>query len=348
VKTRAVVVSTGARTALGLSALETAFLLRTGSSGLGASPLVDAEGEPVTMAFDPTLEPLAIGAERAVALGLSAMEEAMRPVSAVGAGLRAALVLCVSERFADKERVAEGATLAGRLHLRARELVPGIDLETSARGPASAAFALSRALDALASGGLDAVLLGGAHSDYDPAVVRALQAERRLFRPSAPFGVLLGEAAAFVLLAREDVARRLRMPPLARVWGVGSAMERATPTNDVSAFEATGLTRAVRAATAELAAEELRVGHMIVDHGFEVRRLHEWQAMVTRTQTLWGEPSAVDAPAQRLGHLGAAALPLALVLAAEGHRRGHAPSPIALATAATDSGERGAILVARG
>jgi 3-oxoacyl-[acyl-carrier-protein] synthase-1 len=347
VKTRAVVVSTGARTALGLSALETAFLLRTGSTGLGASPLVDAEGEAVTMAFDPTLDPLAIGAERAAVLGVAAMEETIRPVAAV-AGLRTALVLCVSERFAEKALVAEGATLAGRLHVRARELVSGIELETSARGAASAAFALPRALDALASGALDAVLLGGAHSDYDPAVVRALEAERRLFRPSSPFGVLLGEAAAFVLLAREDVARRLRMPPLARVWGVGSAMERATPSNDVSAFEATGLTRAVRAATAELAAEELRVGHMIVDHGFEVRRLHEWQAMVTRTQTLWGEPSAVEAPAQRLGHVGAAALPLALVLASEGHRRGHAPSPIALATAATDTGERGAILVARG
>ncbi len=102
---------------------------------------------------------------------------------------------------------------------------------------------------------------------------------------------------------------------------------------------------AFRAAGEPLAEAALRAGWAISDHTFEARRILEWQAAVTRTHALWGEPHRLDSPAQRIGNLGAAALLLAMVLAAEGWRRHYAPSGIALAFAGSDAGERGALLL---
>ena len=148
---------------------------------------------------------------------------------------------------------------------------------------------------------------------------------------------------AFVLLVREDAARAAKLPALARVVGVGTGVDRATPDNDEPAFDARGLTAAVRAAGADLTADQLKVGWSWNDLTFEMRRTYEWQAMVTRTGGLWGEPYATEWPAQRLGHLGAAALPLHMELAVEGWRRGWAPSSIAMSLVGSDGGDRGAV-----
>jgi 3-oxoacyl-[acyl-carrier-protein] synthase-1 len=216
-------------------------------------------------------------------------------------------------------------------------------IATPSPGAAGAAIALGRALDAMAERRLDAVLLGGVHTDYDPAVIARLEAQGRLFTPRNLDALIPGEAAAFALLAREDVVRVAKLPTLARVVGVGTGVERATPDNDEPAFDARGLTAAVRAAGADLLAEQLKVGWSFNDLTFEMRRTYEWQAMVTRTGGLWGEPYATEWPAQRLGHLGAAALPLHVALAAEGWRRGWAPSSIAMALVGSDGGDRGAL-----
>jgi len=101
----------------------------------------------------------------------------------------------------------------------------------------------------------------------------------------------------------------------------------------------------VRKAAAELVDEKLRVGWMLTDLTFEMWRVYEWQAMLVRTQHVWGEPQRMDAPAQRLGHLGAAAMPLHMVLASEAWRRGYAPHPLAFSLAGSDSGERAALLM---
>ena len=345
-KSRAFVISAGARTSLGQTLTQTAFLLRTGVPALGAAPLVDPEGEPVTMAFDPTLDPYLTGEERAAALASSALHEALAPLGDEASTLSARLLLCLgNSRAAVRGEAAPGALIASRVHARARELLPGITLELAARGPASPAFALPKSLEALASREIDLLVLGGAHTDYDPEAIRALAEQGRLFTPKNLDALIAGEAAAFVVLTREEVARRLGLRASARIADLGSAVDASRPDNDASAFEATGITAAVRAATDELAAEQLRAGWALTDHTFEMRRIQEWQAMITRTHKIWGAPHHVDSPAQRIGHLGAAAMPLQIALATEGWKRGWAPSAIALCFAASDSGERGAILL---
>jgi 3-oxoacyl-[acyl-carrier-protein] synthase I len=109
-KTRAVVASAGARTALGQTLVETAFLLRTGVTAIAAAPLVDEEGEQVTMCFDPTQDPYVVGEERAAALARPALAEAIAPLSAAAGSAAAQLLLCLDERTARK--AAPGGALA--------------------------------------------------------------------------------------------------------------------------------------------------------------------------------------------------------------------------------------------
>lgn len=346
-KTLAVCAACGARTPLGGTLVETAFLLRTGIAAIAASPLADADGEQVTMCFDKSIDPYLVGEERAAELGGPALLAALAELGEEGESLSLRLLLCVDGplRPPVKGEPVSGALLAQRLHARARAISPGITLETCARGSAGAAFALPKALEALAARQMDALVLGGVHTDYDPARIALLAEQGRLHGPKNLDAVIPGEAAAFVILMREDTARRLHLDPMARVSGIGSAVAKARADNDESVIDAKGLTAAVRAAAADLAAEELRAGWLLTDHTFESARILEWQTMSTRAHALFGSPYYLESPAQRLGHLGAASLPLAMALAAEGWKRGYAPSAIAMALAGSDSGERGAIVL---
>jgi 3-oxoacyl-[acyl-carrier-protein] synthase-1 len=90
----------------------------------------------------------------------------------------------------------------------------------------------------------------------------------------------------------------------------------------------------------------MRAGWLLSDLTFEDWRAREWQAVYVRAAHVLGPPHCIDNPAQRLGHLGVAALPLSLVLVAEANRHGHAPSPLALTMASSDDGARTAMLLA--
>jgi 3-oxoacyl-[acyl-carrier-protein] synthase-1 len=346
-KTLAVCVASGARTPLGGTLVETAFLLRTGIAAIAAAPLADAEGEQITMCFDKALDPYLVGDERAAELAAPALAEALSQLGEEGESLSLRLLLCVDAPWRRIERgaAARGALLAQRLHARARETAPGITLEVCARGSAGAAFALPKALEALASRQMDALVLGGVHTDYDPATISAMAEQGRLYGPKSLDAMIPGEAAAFVVLMREDTARRLHLDAAARIAGIGTAVAKARADNDESVMDARGLTAAVRAAATELAAEQLRAGWILTDHTFESARILEWQTMATRAHTLFGSPYFLESPGQRLGHLGAASLPLSIALAAEGWKRGYAPSAIAMALAGSDAGERGAVLL---
>lgn len=347
---RAVIVGMGAMSALGLTITQAAFLLRTGMPGFTPSPLADANGEPITFGLQPTVDPQLIGLERAALLTAPAIREACVPIREVADQLQIGALVALGEHLNVKDTwgaVNPAAELVREIQNQVREIAPNARVTPVARGAAGPAFALPDALAALDSGGLDALLFGGVHSDYDPGQIRLLEDQGRLFTPDNLDAVIPGEAAAFVLLMRPDVARRLGIQPYARIVNVAGGFERANPDNDESAFEAKGLTAAVRAAAKPMIEDGARAGWMLSDLTFEIWRISEWQAMVTRTREVWTEPYVVENPAQRMGRLGAAALPFLCGVAAEGWKRGFAPSPVAIAFAASDAGERGVIVLAR-
>ena len=338
----AVVVSVGARTPIGLSAEQTALLYRAGFPAMASAPLADERGEPVIMCSLRTLDPRLTGAARVAWLAAPALDEALRGLGGAGRGLTAELCLTVDEHLDE----AEASAIAGSLRHAARAHGMELSAPLTARGEAGAAVALGPKLAALLERRLDVLIWGGAHSDHDPAVIARLARSGLLFAPDNLDARIPGEAAAFAVLVRPETARQSRLAAMAEIAGVGTGMERARPDNDASAWEAQGLPAALREAASGLGSER-RAGWLLTDLTFEMRRIQEWQAVMIRARRLLCEPFAVDSPAQRVGYLGAAALPLAVVLAAEAWAGGYAPAPVALAFAGSDSGARGALSLAQ-
>lgn len=346
---RAVVVGVGARTSLGLDARSTGFSHRAGAAGMTQSALLDVDGEPATMCLLPTLDPLCTGVERAMHLALPALKEAVAEVPTLSQ-MRVKQISLVDAFLktprADGSRPASDlGTALARAGTSACSSVQAVDV--FALGPASLGFALESTFQALDRGGFQAVLLCGVHTDYDPTRVLELSTAGRLFTRDHLDALIPGEGAAALVVVRRETAITHRLPILAEIQGVATGMESARPDNDESPFRAFALTSAVREALAARREHDLRTGWLLTDLSFELFRVHEFQTMSSRTQKLWCEPQLCDTPAQRMGYLGAATMPLHLVLAAEAWRRRWAPHPEAVSIAGSDAGERAAIAISR-
>lgn len=340
----------GARTALGSNAIETALLLRTGATAIGAAPLAGEDAHSsVTMAFDRTLSPLVFGDERMELLLGAALLELEAAVRAAPKALRLRdLKLRAAIALPEVAHEREQTLLKTRLTALLRNALGDVDVRFSppngSGGGAGLGALLEDALGALAARRVDALIVGGVHSDYDPARIQSLISAGRLFSLENLDAVLPGEAAALTLIARADFDAQVGLEPTLGIYGLGGATGQISPHNDQSVYADTALSSAIEQATQTLA-DELKVGFAITDVGTELHRSRELYAAITRTESQFMPPFSIDSPAQRIGSLGAASLPLGLVLAADMFRRGYAPSPFGLLLGGSDSGERAAILV---
>lgn len=348
------VVGVGARTAVGLDARQTGFLLRAGFPAMAEAPLANAAGEAITMTFLPTIDGGLVGPERLVALARAPFEEAVAPVR----DLAAEVSVAIDEGYAGDgkgkgdgkgEGNGKGAVLAiHALEAMVKRAMPAAKVSVEARGEAAAGGVLPAAIRALEARKIDVAVIGGVHSDYDPRAIAALEASGRLFSRDNLDSRIPGEAAAFFVLMRAGEAGRQGLAALARVIGVGAGRERARPDNDELAYEALGLTAAVRQATEPLLGDGRTAGWLLTDLTFEMWRQYEWQSVWVRSQKVLGKPYVIDAPAQRIGYLGAAAMPLFVTMAATAWRHGYAPSGVALCVAGNDGGDRAAVVLGKG
>lgn len=332
------VVSVGARTVVGLNARQTGFLLRAGYPAMAESPLADAQGEAVTMGFVPTLDGRLSGPERLAALARPSFEEAVDPIRELAAEVHVVL----------DEGLAEAPLARRLLETTLRRSMPEARIAVEASGEAAVARLVTAALASLRTRRADAVVIGAVHSDHDPAAIAALEQSGRLFSPENLDARIPGEAAAFFVLMRDADAARRGLAPGARIVGVGTGTERARFDNDVPAHEAFGLTEAVKRAVDPVATEGRTIGWILTDQTFEMWRQLEWQSVFMRVQDVLGTPYYADAPGQRIGYLGAAALPLFVSMAATAWRHGYAPAPLLLALAGSEGGRRAALVLGNG
>ena len=345
-KTRAVITGVGARTPIGLTAQQTAFMHRAAHVAMQQSALLDHEGEPACFAALSTLDPRTTGLDRLVQLAAPALKEAGKPLSTAKAPLNVKMVVCLDDFIADQS--GHEASNYGLVAELSRTLGPAIKpsaVDAVVRGSASLGVAIGALIAELDRGVVDAVLIGGVHSDYDPERIKALSQAGRLFTPDRLDSLIPGESAAFALLMTEEAAARHELQPLALVHAWGEGVSACRPDNDESAFGSTGLVTSVRQAAVPMTEGQLQCGWVLCDLTFETMGHHELQAMMTRTHKLWCEPQVLEAPAQRLGYLGAAAMPLSMVLAAEAWRAGFAPHERAMCCAGSDDGQRAAVLL---
>jgi 3-oxoacyl-[acyl-carrier-protein] synthase-1 len=343
------VAALGASTPLGRDAWSSAAAVRAGISAFVEHPfMIDSAGAPMRAAIVPWLDIGLGGVGRFMALLFPAIDQALAPLVAQqgGPALRIALSLGLPS-----PRPGLADDLSSALGHALREHYPQTfaALATFPAGHAAGLLALDAALGSLARGAFDACVVAGVDSYIDPETLEWLEGEEQLHSAGPlnnAWGFIPGEGAGALLLVRQELAERLGLPALARVLGVGSALEpKRIKTRTVCIGE--GLTAAVRSALAALPGG-VKVSDVYCDMNGEPYRADEYGFCALRTKEAFESVSDFVAPADCWGDVAAAGGALHVMLAAIAGAKSYAKGPVALAWASAEGGERCAALLALG
>ena len=342
-----IIVGWGAVSPIGLTAAQTGLFLRATRNWVRETPFIDGWGERVSASRVAVLSPAVVGPERLARLACAAFVQALSSMNREAGGLRVGVLLALAERYANSGGTVQSpAGAVGEFVGHFRRGLPsswaGVHVEWSASGHAGAAAALDRATRWVMGGGVDVVVVGGVDSYYEWTALEALGRQDRLLSPENLDGLLPGEAAAFVVLARENALPGAQ--PIARVAAVGTASEPVPLGSDEPCL-AKGLTTALDRAVAPLRARRQRSNYWLTDLTHETYRVKELQIVIARFGDVVGTATTLLAPAREYGDVGAASLPLLWVLALEAWYRGYAPDRSAVTIAGSDGGARGAVLL---
>ena len=328
------IVAAGIWSPAGRSAAEVARILRTGLPAVRSAPFSDGSGAPITMGVAPDLARLE-GPERLTSLAVRALRSCSSELamSAPSLSRRAAVLLALSPlelvTHADVPRVS--TTLGRALELDSTpQVVVSLDKERAA------ADLLCSAGELLQRGEVDVAFVGGAHSDWGQARIRALAERRDLYTNEDPTAAFPGEHAAFIAVVRSGRTRGAL--PLATVVTAGAAEG---PTEGAEAWGvASELLHALLPNGLDV-----RAGWLFGDMAFDPATLREHGALLTRATEYLAAPHLLDYPAQRIGALGAAAVPFGAALIGTSWRMGRVPSPSALVVARNEAGRRSIVVL---
>lgn len=319
----------------GRDALETTLLLRAGLPAVGPAPRSDGTGAPITMGLAPALGDLP-ATERLVELGARAVRSCLVDLERTVSGAsRLGLWLALSP--AEVVQAAEAAALGARIS-RSAGLEAGAPVTAYVEGAIASADLLRLASEALRRGELDVALVCGAHSDHDEARVRALVERGELYTNDRIEGSFAGEQAACVAIGAGSRAK-LRAP-LARLLGAAAADAPAEATSPEQLAVLSELSDSIAPTGLER-----RVAWVLSDAAFDPRALREHAAWLTRRASLFGGAYLLDYPAQRIGALGASALPFGLAVIATTWSRGAGPEGAAAVIAESAAGRRSLVLL---
>jgi 3-oxoacyl-[acyl-carrier-protein] synthase-1 len=331
--------ATGMVTAVGLDAPSSCAAMRARLDGFRETRFVGPSGDWLIGAGVP-LPRNWIGVKRMAHLAAGAIAEVLR--QAPGAEAEAALILCLAEEGRPGRPVQDADAFAREL-ATILELPPRMKTHVVAHGRPSGFVALDRARRMLAEGTARQVVIAGVDSYLTGPAVAHFLAANRLLTPDNANGFIPGEAAAAVLCSAE--------PGGLRLTGLGLAREEAHIYNGRGEdgldlpLRGDGMTaayaRALDEAGVALSDVEYRIADLIGEQFFFKQstlaslRLERGR---TEFQDLWS-------PAENLGNIGAAVVPLmlghGLVAASKGYAMG---SPV-LIEASGDDGACGAAVL---
>ncbi|HEY0856429.1 MAG TPA: TIGR02270 family protein [Albitalea sp.] len=335
------VYATGCVSAVGLNALQTCAAVRARQSGIEA--VVPQAGEPLLAAAVPARAPLKKAPTAWLKrLALRALRECLSAYA--GDPSRLALFIALPEPHRD-----HAITHDGTGHAFVSRLVRSLGLRLSAHsrvlleGHASAAVAMQAAAVLLERNEIDAALIGGVDSLLNDTDRERLHHSGRLHEPGNPFGLIPGEAAAFLLTGRAQGP--FSQPAIACLAGAASAQED-NPVRSDRYSVGIGLQQAIGAALQGARADESRIEWRVTDINGERYRAWESTALLARQYRAWrdGLP-CLHLPAFT-GDVGCASLPLQAVVAAHAMQQGYAPGPLAVCESSSEGVLRGACLVA--
>lgn len=341
-----VVVGVGARTCIGLNALQTSMGIRAEVLRPVATHFIDANGENVGMCCVGCIEPTLLGAERLVALARPAMLEATATWQRLEKAKRGVasplpLVIAVPEGVVEYSLARKTSRFLEALEVAVPGLIDHARYQEVVGGRAAGVQALGQALTLLAEGA-DAVLVGGVDSYFDPDRLDKLAEEYRLHGLDTENGFIPGEGAAFVLLSH----RRKSSASTRYASILGHAVElEPRPYGSEEPCQALGMTVALRQATTAVGPQR-RIGWQMTDVVDERHRVDEWQYAGLRMFKLFTDDVRHEQPLLTVGDIGAAAAALMMVEASVRWQTGCGIAELALLALHSDGAERGAILLA--
>lgn len=336
----------GASTPIGRDALSSAAAVRAGISGFVEHPyMIDTAGEPMRAAIAPWLDIDLQGSERFEALLLPAIDQVLESLAGdTGPKLRIGLALGLPS--ARPGLPADlGKTLRAAIARRyPNRFVARAVLEC---GHAAGLVGMHATVRKMAAGVFDACIVAGVESYLSPETLEWLEANDQLHGAGPlnnAWGFIPGEAAGAALLVTASAMSRLGVAPLGRVLGVGQAFEEnRIKTETVCIGE--GLTAAFREALAGLP-PDAKVTDVYCDMNGEPYRADEFGFAAMRTKEAFVSASEFVAAADCWGDVSAATGPLALLLSVIASRKAYASGPLTFVWASSETGERGAALLA--
>jgi 3-oxoacyl-[acyl-carrier-protein] synthase-1 len=333
-QTIAYVLSVGARSSLGLSALQTAMCVRAKKSEPRSSEFLDKRGHSIGVCVTGGLPAALFGYERLVALAAPALIEAAAGRGSDAAPIPVALALPEPGRPDDDARF-------GRKIFEDLAAATGLPIDAARSvavraGNAGGALAIEAAASMLAAGA-PAALVGGVDSYYHPDVLRWLDEECRLHSIEAENGFVPGEAAAFLLLSRPAAPRGAR--PLASLQHVMTDREETAASDEPNIARA--MTQIVKSVADRI--KEKPIPWVLTDINGERHRVREWTRVEARGSI--GKATAHDRFAEDLGDIGAAFGPVLAAIACIYWQSGCAPARSAVVALHAEGAPRGAFLL---
>jgi len=248
------------------------------------------------------------------------------------------LLLCVAEperpgRFADLND-----SFLRDVQTRLDQTFHG-DSAVISRGRIGPIEALARA-DTLLSRGRPYCIVAGVDTLLTASTLNYYHEKRRLLTNENSNGFTPGEAGAAVLLAP---SKEQPLPQLCCL-GLGLGMEKATVEAE-EPLRADGMTQAIKAALADGHCTYSDLHYRITDISGEQYGFKEAALAESRTLRERKEEFDIWHPADCIGEVGAAVVPLVLGVALAAARKGYAPGPGVLCHFAADGGDRAALVL---
>lgn len=346
-----VIIGMGMVTAVGLNAAQTAASVRAGTVRFAESSIHDKRFQPFVMSIlpDDVFPPLS--PELAKVTGLTSRQ--IRMLRLAAPALREAVagvpgLKKIPLYLGGAEPLADRPAPIGEPFLRQLAIQAEVDIDLAgsrvfADGRAAGLVALKAAMEALASGRAESVLVGGVDSFLDLYLLGTLDMENRILAPGVMDGFIPGEGAAFLLLTRQGNPVAPLKPELGVVSPVFLGFEQGHLYSE-QPYRGDGLAGAftglVSSGSVTVPIRELYTAMNGENHWAK-----ELGVAFMRNSGHFDPSYGAHHPADCIGDTGAASGIILTILAAIGISKGYRFSP-AVITCSSDRGVCGAVAVA--
>jgi 3-oxoacyl-[acyl-carrier-protein] synthase I len=312
------VLSVGAQTPVGRSALRSAAAVRCGISAYREHPfMIDRHGEPMVVAMADWIPETMLHSDRIVSMASDALSCAFQGALPTNQTKTIPLMFAMSSSRLLREdlRIAVAQKIIIELQKQGFEVRSQILAEEHAVG----VLAVQHAVSWLQRGISALVAVAGVDSHLDVEHLERLDYDGKLHSTNNSWGFTPGEAAGAIVLTTGKFLNQTAAIPLARLTAVSTGSEcKLLGTRTVCIGE--GLTQAFRGCLSE----SDKVSHSYCDLNGETYRADEFSFAVCRTREGFYDAGSFTAAAECWGDVGAASVPLQVALATSAWSRGYA------------------------